>query len=393
MKKALEGIKVLDLTAVLNGPFCTMILADYGADVLKVEPPQGESGRGLSPILEKTGESANHINWNRNKGSITLNLKNEKARELFYGLVKEADVLVENFKPGVTKRLGIDYETIKKINPSIVYGSGSGFGQYGPWAHRPCYDGVAQAAGGIISLTGYKDQPPVKVGSSIADHVTGIYLATGILIALFHRERTGEGQQVDVAMADTIFSILESTLVDYTFNGKIAERKGNIDMTIAPFDAYESKNGYVMMGVGSDPLFKKMCQALGHPELAQDPRFLTNDLRCHHYEPDLKELISKWCKDKTKEEIDEIMDRAGVPCSPVMNAKEAVESPQMREREMVVEQFHPALGKVRIQGCVMKMSETPGTIRKPAPDLGQDNATVFGMSPKEVEEYKKEGIF
>lgn len=393
MKRALEGIKVLDLTAVLNGPFCTMILADYGADVLKVEPPEGESGRGMAPLLKETGESANHINWNRNKRSISLNLKEKKARDLFYGLVKEADVLVENFKPGVTSRLGIDYETIKKINPRIVYGSGSGFGQVGPLSQRPCYDGVAQAAGGIMSLTGYPDQPPVKVGSSIADHVTGIYLATGILIALFHRERTGEGQQVDVAMADSVFSILESAIVEYTFLGHTVQRNGNIDMTIAPFDTYESKNGYVMMGAGSDPLFKKMARALGRPDLLEDPRYRTNALRCQNYEPGLKELIQNWCREKTKKEIDEIMDQAGVPCSPVMNAKEVVESPQMRARNMVVDHFHPALGKVRIQGAVMKLSQTPADIRKSAPALGEDNAAVFGLTAEEVKQYKKEGIF
>ncbi|MGL4789907.1 MAG: CaiB/BaiF CoA transferase family protein, partial [Anaerotignaceae bacterium] len=207
MKKALEGLKVVDLTTALNGPFCTMILADYGADVLKIEPIDGEQCRAWGPLDEKSGESGFYNYVNRNKKGATLNLKTEKGLEMFYELVKDADVLVENYRGGITQKLKIDYETIKKINPNIIYASGSGFGQYGPITHRPCYDIVAQAMGGMINLTGFKETNPVKVGPSVADHVAGIYLALGVMMALYNRKVTGVGQQVDVAMFDTIFSL------------------------------------------------------------------------------------------------------------------------------------------------------------------------------------------
>lgn len=390
--KPLNGIKVLDLTTALSGPFCTMLLADYGADVIKIEAPDGEMCRGFVPIDEKSGESGCFCNWNRNKRGVTLNLKNEKAREMFYELVKDADVVVENYKGGVTKRLQIDYETLSKINPSIVYASGSGFGQYGPLSHRPCFDVVAQAMGGILNLTGYPDRTPVKVGPSVADHVSGIYLATGVLLALFHRAQTGEGQHVDVSMVDTIFSILESAVVSYTMKGEIPERTGNIDMIIAPFDVYDCKDGFVTIGVGSDKQFAKLCTTIGMPELIEDPRYLSNSLRFENYLPDLRETINNWCLEHTKAEVEAIMDEASIPCGPLLNVKEAIESPHIKAREMVVPCTHPTVGDMQLQGCVMKLSKTPGSVETPSPLLGQHNREVFGLSEEEVAKYKEEGV-
>ena len=225
MKSVFEGLKVIDLTSALNGPQCTMFLADYGAEVIKIEPLGGEQCRTWGPFEEKSGESAFFASFNRNKKGCTLNLKSEKGKQMLYDLVKDADVLVENYKGGVTKKLGVDYETIKKINPNIIYASSSGFGQTGPISHRPCYDIVAQAMGGMLNLTGFKDTAPVKVGPSVADHVSGIYLAVGVMMALYHRERTGEGQMIDVSMQDVIFSILENAIPTYTVAGEIPERK------------------------------------------------------------------------------------------------------------------------------------------------------------------------
>ena len=271
MKKALEGIKVVDLTSALSGPFCTMMLADYGADVLKIEPLHGDQCRTWGPIDEKSGESGFYCYVNRNKKGATLNLKSEKGKQMFYDLVKDADILVENYRGGVTKKLGIDYETVKKINPSIIYASCSGFGQYGPLTHRACYDIVAQAMGGMVNLTGFKDTDPVKVGPSVADHVSGIYLTVGVLAALHHRDMTGEGQQVDVSMFDTIFSLLENALVNYTMAGEISQRNGNIDPSIAPFDIFPCKDGFTALGVGNDRLFDTFCHTIGrHTECPSD---------------------------------------------------------------------------------------------------------------------------
>lgn len=392
MKKALEGIKVVDLTSALNGPFCTMILADYGAEVLKIEPLNGEQCRTWGPIDEVSGESGFFCYVNRNKKGATLNLKSEKGKKMFFDLIKDADVLVENYKGGVTERLGIDYETVKKVNPSIIYASGSGFGQYGPLKHRPCYDVVAQAMGGMANLTGFPDSIPTKVGPSIADHVAGIYLAVGVLTALVYRQRTGEGQQVDVSMIDTIFSLLENSLVKYTMGGYIPERNGNIDPSIAPFDLFECKDGFVAIGVGNDRLFDIFCHTIGHTELLEDPRYATNDLRCKNYQPDLQNVIRDWSKDYTKSEIETIMDKAGIPCGPVLNVKEAIEHPHIQAREMMVHCDHPTAGDLYFQGCVMKLSETPGKVEFPSPLLGQHNQEIFGITAEEEEQLKAEGI-
>lgn len=391
-KKPLEGLKVIDLTTALNGPFCTMILADYGAEVLKIEPLGGEQCRTWGPLDEKSGESGFFNYVNRNKKGATLNLKTEKGLQMFYELVKDADILVENYRGGVTKKLKIDYETIRKINPTIIYASGSGFGQYGPITHRPCYDIVAQAMGGMVNLTGFKETNPVKVGPSVADHVAGIYLAVGTLLALHHRDVTGEGQQVDVAMFDTIFSLLENALVNYTVGGFISQRNGNVDPSIAPFDIFDCKDGFVALGVGNDKLFQTFCRTIGHEELLEDPRYTTNELRCQNYVPELQAVIREWCMNYTKSEVEAIMDEAGIPCGPVLNVKEAIEHPHIQARDMMVHCEHPTAGDQYFQGCVMKLSETPGSVDFPSPLLGQHNAEIFGLTEEEVAQLKEEGV-
>lgn len=392
MGKVFEGLKVVDLTSALNGPFCTMFLADYGADVIKIEPVGGEQSRSWGPIDEKTGESGFYGFVNRNKKGATLNLKSEKGLEMFYELVKDADVLVENYKGGVTKKLKIDYETIRKINPNIIYASGSGFGQYGPITHRPCYDIVAQAMGGMVNLTGFKVTDPVKVGPSIADHVAGIYLMVGIGMALYHREKTGEGQHIDVAMFDVIFSLLENAIVNYTMDGEISQRNGNVDPSIAPFDIYKCKDGFVALGVGNDRLFAKFADTIGHPELLEDERYATNELRCQNYIPELQTLIREWCADYTKKEIEEIMDKAGIPCGPVLNIKEAIEHPHIQARDMMVHCEHPTVGDMYFQGCVVKLSETPGAVETAPPLLGQHNREIFGLTEEEEQALIEEGV-
>lgn len=392
MGKVFEGLKVVDLTTALNGPFCTMFLGDYGADVIKIEPVGGEQSRSWGPIDEKSGESGFYGFVNRNKKGCTLNLKSEKGLEMFYELVKDADVLVENYRGGVTERLKIDYDTIKKINPNIIYASGSGFGQYGPITHRPCYDIVAQAMGGMLNLTGFKEDDPVKVGPSVADHVAGIYLMVGVGMALYHREKTGEGQHIDVSMFDVIFSLLENAIVNYTMGGFIPERNGNVDPSIAPFDVYACKDGFVALGVGNDKLFNKFANIIGHQELLEDERYKDNVSRCDNYIPDLQNLIREWCADYTKSEIEDIMDEAGIPCGPVLNVKEAIEHPHIQARDMMVHCEHPTVGDMYFQGCVIKLSETPGEVETAPPLVGQHNREVFGLSEEEEMTLIEEGV-
>ena len=392
MGKVFEGLKVVDLTTALNGPFCTMFLGDYGADVIKIEPVGGEQSRSWGPIDEKSGESGFYGFVNRNKKGCTLNLKSEKGLEMFYELVKDADVLVENYRGGVTERLKIDYDTIKKINPNIIYASGSGFGQYGPITHRPCYDIVAQAMGGMLNLTGFKENDPVKVGPSVADHVAGIYLMVGVGMALYHREKTGEGQHIDVSMFDVIFSLLENAIVNYTMGGFIPERNGNVDPSIAPFDVYACKDGFVALGVGNDKLFNKFATIIGHQELLEDERYKDNVSRCDNYIPDLQNLIREWCADYTKSEIEDIMDEAGIPCGPVLNVKEAIEHPHIQARDMMVHCEHPTVGDMYFQGCVIKLSETPGEVETAPPLVGQHNREVFGLSEEEEKTLIEEGV-
>ena len=384
MGKVFEGLKVVDLTTALNGPFCTMFLGDYGADVIKIEPVGGEQSRSWGPIDEKSGESGFYGFVNRNKKGCTLNLKSEKGLEMFYELVKDADVLVENYRGGVTERLKIDYDTIKKINPNIIYASGSGFGQYGPITHRPCYDIVAQAMGGMLNLTGFKENDPVKVGPSVADHVAGIYLMVGVGMALYHREKTGEGQHIDVSMFDVIFSLLENAIVNYTMGGFIPERNGNVDPSIAPFDVYACKDGFVALGVGNDKLFNKFANIIGHQELLEDERYKDNVSRCDNYIPDLQNLIREWCADYTKSEIEDIMDEAGIPCGPVLNVKEAIEHPHIQARDMMVHCEHPTVGDMYF--------ETPGEVETAPPLVGQHNREVFGLSEEEEKALIEEGV-
>lgn len=392
-KKALEGLKVIDLTTALSGPFCTMFMADFGAEVIKIEPVDGEQCRNWPPFDDDSGESGFYIYVNRNKKGCTLNLKSEKGLQMFYDLVKDADFLCENYKGGVTKKLKIDYETIKQINPGIIYVSGSGFGQDSPISHRPCYDIVAQAMGGMLYLTGYKDDPaPVKVGSSVADHVSGIYQAVGALIALHHRDVTGEGQHVDVAMFDTIFSLLETAIPWYTMTGTITERNGNVDPSIAPFDVFQCKDGYVALGVGNDRMWAKFCGVINREDLIDDPRFKTNDDRFNNYIPDLQNLITDWCMQYTKKEIEDIMDEASIPCGPVLNIKEAIEHPHIQAREMMVHCQHPTAGDQYFQGVVPKLSATPGKVCTSAPTLGQHNREVFFLTEEEEKQLKAEGV-
>lgn len=374
--KALAGIRVIDLTQAYSGPFCTMHLADHGAEVIKVERPGvGDQSRTWGPM--KNDYSAYYAFLNRNKLGFTLDLKSEQGKEIFLKLVKTADVVCENFTPGTMERLGLGYEELCKVNPKIIYASISGFGLEGPLANRPTYDIVAQAMGGIMSITGYPDSPPVKVGPSIADNYSGVYLALGIMMALYNREKTGKGQRLDVAMVDTIFSILENAVVNYTVGNTVPERAGNVDPGIAPFDSFDAKDGVFVMGVGTNAMWKKLCSVMERPDLADDPLYSTNDLRCQNYLSGLKDTIEAWTLTKTKQELEELITGAGIPFGLVMSVPEVIEQEQTKIREMVVEIEDPVIGKMKIPGVPIKMHATPGKVERPAPTLGEHNEQIL----------------
>lgn len=374
MKQPLEGIKVLDFSRVLAGPYCTMLLADMGAEVIKIERPEsGDDTRHFGPF--QNGESGYFMFLNRGKKSVEINLKDPSARESLMELIKETDVIVENFRPGVMKGLGLDYESLKEVNEGIIYCSISGFGQYGPYTKRPAYDLVAQAMGGIASITGHPDNPPTRSGASLGDMSAALYAAYGVMTALFHRERTGVGQAIDVAMVDSIFSLLEHNVMRYTSEGVIPERIGSRHPISAPFDIYESKEGYVVIATANDSLFERLCKVMKKEELLTDPRFAT-DIERGKNESELKEEIEKWLKNYTADEAVDLINEAGVPSSTILDIGEISESDHIKEREMLLEVEHPVAGLTRIPGNPVKLSETPPQVKSPSPALGEHNDII-----------------
>lgn len=394
MKLPLEGIVVLDLTKVLAGPFCCMQLADFGATVIKIEPPgQGDDSRHIGPHVK--GESTYFISVNRNKKSVTLNLKSPRGVEIFRDMVKKADVLVENFRPGTMDKLGLGYLEISGINPRIIYASGSGFGQTGPYRQRPAYDPIVQSLGGIMSVTGQPGGGPTRVGVSIGDLAAGLYLAQGILLALLSREKTGQGQQIDVAMLDCQVALLENHISRYLVAGQIPRPVGNRHPSFAPFGSFATGDGYITIAAGNNKLWASLCEVLGKPRLAADPRFANNVDRAANYgemEREMEEVL----RTKTSAQWADILDRAGIPCGPIQTVEQVINDPQVMAREMIVEQQHPVLGKVQVAGIPVKMSGTPGRVGEPAPLLGQHTGEVLrelmGFDEHTIKSLKDEGV-
>ena len=391
--KLLEGITVLDLTQAYSGPFCTMHLADHGANVIKIErPPHGDQTRSWGPF--KNGGSAYYALINRNKQSVTLNLRTKEGREVFREMVKKADVVCENFRVGTMEELGLGYEDLQEINPKIIYASISGFGLEGPLKDRPAYDIVAQGMSGIMSITGFKESGPTKIGPSLGDNYTGSYLALGVCMALFNREKTGKGHRIDVAMLDTLYSALENAVVTYTVEGVVPGQVGNIDPAIAPFDTFDAKDGLFVMGVGTDKMWKELCQGMSRPDLGEDPRFASNDLRVQHYQSTMRPLLLEWSKTKTLAEIEDFLVNAGIPFGPVLDVAQATEHPQIKARNMIQDVDDPVLGKVRLVGIPIKIQGSPDNIDRSAPSLGQDNEAVMkiflGYDDNKIAKLKKD---
>lgn len=375
MQQPFDGVKILDFSRVLAGPYCTMLMADLGAEVIKIERPQtGDDTRLFGPY--QNGESAYFSLLNRGKKSIELDLKNEEHIKWIKELVLEVDVVVENFRPGVMEKVGLGYKDLQAINPAIIYTSISGFGQYGPYTKRPAYDLVAQAMGGMTSITGYPDNPPTRTGNSLGDMSAALYAAFGTVTALYHREKTGVGQHVDIAMLDSIFSMLEMNVLRYTVDGIIPERIGSRHAISTPFDIYKTKDDYIVIAVANNPLFHKLCDAMGKAPLKEDSRFITDELRTEN-EKVLKEIMEEWLQRYSTAEAEDIIGKSGVPCSRINSIKDIVEDEHTAAREMIVDVNHPTAGVMKLVGNPVKLSKTPPKVGDTVPILGQHTEEIL----------------
>ena len=392
-KGALSGIRVLDLSRVLAGPFCTMMLADMGAEVIKIEiPGKGDDSRNFGPFVN--GESGYYMNVNRNKKGITLNLKG-KGKDLFLQMVKEADMVVENYRPGVMEKLGLGYEELKKVNPAIIYGAVSGFGHYGPYTLRPGYDVIGQASSGLMSVTGWPDGSPTRIGTAMADSLAGYSLAIGLLAALQYRNQTGVGQKVDIGMMDSCIASMQIIYPIYTMGGRIPERIGNRYESNYPTDSFATKDGMIVIGAANDKLWQKLCEVMGKPELATDERYDRNPKRVERHE-EIKPIIEGWTKEQTCEEVLQKLQDGGVPASPINNLAQVTEDPHAKAREMFVHVEHPVAGDTVLTGTQFKMCETNPGIARHAPLLGEHNEQIYkellGIDEQQLEALKAEGV-
>lgn len=393
---ALSGVTVIDLTRVLAGPYCSMMLADMGADVIKVElPGKGDDSRGHYPQIN--GESAYYMNLNRNKRSITLNLKTEEGKEILRKMVRKADIILENYRPGVMEKLGLGYEELKKINPGIIYGCVSGFGHYGPYSQRPGYDIIGQAMGGLMSTTGWPGGDPTRSGTAMSDVMGGISLAVGVLAAYISKEKTGQGQLVDVALVDSIVSSLEIINQIYLVTGRVPARIGNRYEASYPYDSFRAKDGMLVIGAGNDKLFGLLCGLMKQPELEEDPRFCSNIKRVEHH-AELKPIIEAWLSAYDTETAVQMILDAGVPAGPIYSIDQVTKDPHIAgAREMFVEMEHPVAGKLKITGNQVKLSGTPVSFRTPAPLLGQHTNEILrdflDMDEAEIQSLREKNVF
>jgi len=390
----LSGITVLDFTRVLSGPYCTMLLADMGARVIKIEHPgRGDDTRGWGPPF-LGHESAYFLSVNRNKESLTLDLKSAAAKDVLSRLADRADVIVENFRPGTMARLGLDYPVIHASRPAMVYCSISGFGQTGPRMSEPGYDAVIQAEGGLMSLTGDAGGPPFRLGVAISDIVSGMFAFQGISMALYARTRSGRGQLVDIGMLDSTAALLTYQSGSFFATGQPPQRLGNRHPTIVPYETFAASDGDFVIAVGNDALWRAFCRACGLDALGEDPQLATNRQRVQGYET-LKPAIAERLGTKTRAEWIGVLSAAGIPCGAVRDVGEVLADPQLAARHMVERVDHATLGPISVTGVPVKLSETPGAVRSAPPTLGQHTEAVLiddlGYSREEVERLRAEG--
>lgn len=370
----LAGLRVVDFSRVLAGPFCTALLGDLGAEVVKIEPPQGDDYRAIGPMVE--GESALFAAMNRNKKSVVLDLKNEHGLALAKELVRHADVVVENFRPGVADKLGIGYQALSALNASLIYASISGFGQSGPESHRPAYDIILQAMTGLMDATGFADGPPTMVGEAVSDVVSGLFGSWGILVALLARAKSGSGTHVDVAMFDATLSLAATLVSRYALTGITPQRVGNRHPLSAPFGVFRANDGFYVVAVLNDKLFANFAAAIGRPEIVTDPRFATDELRCRH-EPALRGAIEAWSAALSIEQVNQQLSAAAIPVAPIWNVRDALESAQSVARKLLKPLDEAPLPGMRLPSQPIKFSAYDDNRVTRAPQLGEHTLPVF----------------
>lgn len=393
--KLLEGIKIVDFTQAHAGSLCTMILADFGAEVIKIERPGvGDLARFWAPF--KNEASGYYAYLNRNKNSISVDGSSEEGRKILLDLIRDADIVTENFKYGSMERMGLSYETIKEVNPEIIYASLNGYGQTGPMKNTIGLDLQLQAGSGLMDRTGFPDGAPTKGGPAMGDQLSGTYMATAIMLALIEKQKTGKGQKIDIAIYDCLFSILEAAPITYCMFGKVPDRVGNSYPSISPYDTFKTKDGYVAIGISTDRQWQKFCDVLGMEDLKNNELYKTNESRGDHYEDGLRQAIEDVTTKMSKFDIEQKMWDAHLACGAVYTVTEAMKTEQVKERNMLVEVYDETIGeKIRIPGTIIKMSETPGGIETGAPVIGRDTVkylTQLGYSKDDIEKLAGEKI-
>ena len=387
----LTGIRVLDLTHIVSGPFCTMLLADFGADIIKVEALDGDMTR-ITGIMG-TGENPYFVNLNRNKRDIAVNLKAEAGKDVIRRLARIADVLVENFRPGVMDKLGLGFETLRRDNARLVYAAVTGFGKTGPYRDRPAFDFIAQAMSGFMSLNGSAEMDPLRVGMPISDTVAGLYAAFGILAALRERDRTGCGQEVQASMVDGLISMFTFAAAAYFATGELPPRTGNDHMVLAGYGLFHSADGPLAIAPSTPKTWERLCRALGLDDMLSDVRFQTSQSRRTH-RAEINGRISKKIRARRRDEWIELLNREGVPCGPINTLREAFADPQVLHQEMLLESDQPS-GKVKMPGFAAKLSETPARLRRPSPQLGEHTAEILkeiGYGDAEIDALRAQGV-
>jgi CoA:oxalate CoA-transferase len=394
MSKPLEGVRVLDLTRVLAGPYCTMMLSDLGAEIIKVEVPgTGDDSRAFGPF--RNGTSLYFITINRGKESIAINLKTEAGKKLLKDLAATCDVVVENFRPGTMEKLGLGWDVLKKLNPRLIYAAVSGFGHTGPDSRRPAYDILVQAMGGVMSITGWPDSPPTRVGMSLGDITAAIFGANGIMAALYQREKTGKGQKVDVAMLDCQLAILENALVRFQVDGEPPSPLGTRHPTITPFQAFRASDDWFVLAVGNDALWRTFCEAVSRPDLLADQRFATNNSRTKHLEELIPVLDVLFARKPARQWLD-LLEAAGVPAAPVNSIDKVMEDRQLKARNMFLTVEDDVAGTVTIPGNPIKMDNLPETPDRPhAPAIGEHTEKILtellGLSADAIQGLRDQG--
>jgi len=392
MQQPLSGIKVVDATSALSGPYCTMLLGDMGAEVIKIEPIEGDMVRNSPPFIK--GESAYFLYTNRNKRGITLNLKSEEGRNILLKLIGNADIFVENFKPQTKNKLRFDYPTLKEKNPGLIYCSISGFGQTGPWADRPGFDQIAQGMSGLMSITGFPESEPTRVGVAIGDSIAGLFATYGILAALFERSKSGRGQYIETSLLEGLVAVLSFQAAKYFGTGETPLPQGNDHAALSPYGTFITKDGYINISAVGERMWRNLCRRLGMEDLVDHPDFRTNPERVKN-KGELRKIIEKHLTHKTTEEWVDILNEEGIPCGPIYTIDQVFRSKHILHREMLLEAEHASAGMIKMIGFPVKMSTTPCSARLTPPNLGQHTNEVLmelNYSEDEIKKLKQKGI-